>query len=53
MQNIKTVYIPDDMYLLKVNKRKTRAKCEICLKLTVKTPKRLQWCRSGVSIVNF
>ena len=27
--------------------------CEICWKLTIKTPKRRQWCRFGVLIVNF
>ena len=27
--------------------------CEICSKLTMKTPKRLQWRRFGVFIVNF
>ena len=28
-------------------------RCEICSKLTIKTPKRRQWCRFGVFIVNF
>ena len=37
--------------LLKVNRRNTR--CEICSKLTIKTPKRRQWRRSGVFILNF
>ena len=41
------------IYLLKVNNRNTRAGCEICSKLTIKTPERCQWCRSGVFIVNF
>ena len=27
--------------------------CEICSKLTIKTPKRSQWRRFGVFIVNF
>ena len=27
--------------------------CEICSKLTIKTPLRLQWRRSGIFIVNF
>ena len=39
-------------YFFKVN-RKSIKRCEICSKLTIKTPKRRQWCRSGVSIVNF
>ena len=34
--------------MFKVNKRNTRASCEICSKLTIKTPER----RSGVFIVN-
>ena len=29
---------PVDNYLLKVNNRNTRTRCEICSKLTVKTP---------------
>ena len=31
----------------------TRTICEICSKLTIKTPKWRQWPRSGVFIVNF
>ena len=27
--------------------------CEICSKLTIKTPERRQWCPSGVFIINF
>ena len=38
---------------LKVNNRNTRARCEMCSKLTIKTPERRQWRRSGVFIVNF
>ena len=33
---------PAGIYLLKVNNRNTRARCEICSKLTIKTPKRGQ-----------
>ena len=40
---------PAGIYLLKVNNRNTRTRCEICSKLTIKTPER----RSGVFIVNF
>ena len=29
----------------------TKTKYEICSILTIKTPERLQWCRSGVFIV--
>ena len=44
---------PVGIYLLKVNNRK-RTKCEICSKLTIKTPERRHWwpC-SGVFIFNF
>ena len=41
---------PAGIYLLKVNNRNTRARCEICSKLTIKTPER-QWRRSGLFIV--
>ena len=44
---------PFDVCLLKVNNRNTRARCEICSKLTTKTPERRQWCRSGIFIVSF
>ena len=37
----------DIVYLLKVNNRNTRTRCEICLKLTIN-----QWRRSGIFIVN-
>ena len=33
-----TLYVPTNIYLFKVNNRYTRTQCEICLKLTIKTP---------------
>ena len=45
--------IPVGIYLLKVNNRNTRTRCEICSKLTIKTPEWRQRHRSGVFIVNF
>ena len=42
--------IPVGIYLLKVKNRNTRTRCEICSKLTIKTPERR---RFGVFIVNF
>ena len=39
--------------MFKVSNRNTRTKCEICSKLTIKTPERRDWRRSGVFIVNF
>ena len=44
---------PSGIYLLKVNNRNTRTRCEISSKLTIKTPEQRQWRRSGVFIVNF
>ena len=46
-------HIPAGIYLLKVNNRNTRTKCEICSKLTIKTSERRHWRRPGVFIVNF
>ena len=43
---------PVGIYLLKVNNRNSRMRCEICLKLTIKTPEQRQSRRSGVFIVN-
>ena len=39
------------IYLLKVNNRNIRTRCEICSKLTKKTPEQRQERRSGVFIV--
>ena len=33
-------YIPAGNYMFKVNNRNTRTRCEICSKLTIKTPER-------------
>ena len=44
---------PAGNYMFKVNNRNTGSRCKICLKLTIKTPERHQWRRSGVFIVNF
>ena len=51
--NIMKQLHPPGIYLLKVNDRNTRISCEIYSKLTIKTPDRRQWRRSGVFIVNF
>ena len=57
-QFFRTVALPAQpgFYLFKVNNRNTkntRARYEMCLKLTVRTPERRQWLRSGVFIANF
>ena len=44
---------PASIYLLKVNNRNTRTRCEICSKLTIKTPERRHWHWSRVFIFNF
>ena len=46
-------YYPAGNYIFKVNNRNTRTRCETCSKLTIKTPERRKWRRSGVFIVNF
>ena len=43
---------PTGICLFKVNNENTRAKCEICSKLTKKTPDLRPLPRSGVFIVN-
>ena len=43
---------PANIYLFKVNNRSDRKRCKICSKLTIKTPERRHWRRSGVFIVN-
>ena len=50
--SLKKCYDPAGIYLLKVNNRNTRARCEICSKLTIKAPERCHWHRSGGFIVN-
>ena len=47
------LHLPVRIYLLKLHKRNTRIKCDICSKLTIKTLARRQWRRSEVFIVNF
>ena len=50
---VETAINPVSIYLFKFNNRNTRPRCEICSKLTIKTPERRHWRRSGVFIVNF
>ena len=45
--------MPAGIYLLKVNNRNIRARCEICSELTIKIPGRRQRRRFGIFIVNF
>ena len=39
----KVASLPPGMYLFKLNNRNTRLRCEICSKLTIKTPDRRHW----------
>ena len=50
---LKEHLLPAGNYMLKVNNRNTRTRCEICSKLTIKTPERHHWPRFGVFLVNF
>ena len=50
---LSTIKKPAKIYLFKGNNRNTIKKYEICSKLTIKTPERRQWRRSGVLTVNF
>ena len=47
------VTYPASMYLLKVNNRNTRTRCEICSKITINTSERRHWSLSGVFLVYF
>ena len=38
---------PAGNYMFKVNNRDTRTRCEICSKLTIKIPERLQQVNAG------
>ena len=41
---------PIGICMFKVNNRNTRTRCEICSKLTIKTPEWRQWRRTGVFV---
>ena len=49
----KSALVPAGIYLLKVNSRNIRTRCEICSKLTIKTLERRQWRSSVIFIVKF
>ena len=53
LMTVKNIFIQVDIYIFKVNNRKTRTRSEICSKITIKMPERRHWRRSGVFIVNF
>ena len=37
------IYTPSGNYMFKVNNKNTKTRCEILLKLTIKTPEQRQW----------
>ena len=43
--------ISANIYLFKISDRKSRKSCEICSKLTIKTPERRQGRRFGVLLL--
>ena len=45
------IRISSNIYLFKINDRKSRKSCEICSKLTIKTPERRQGRRFGVLLL--
>ena len=47
------ISFPVGIYLFKVNNENTGTMCEICSKLTIKTPEQCHWSCSAVFIVNF
>ena len=51
---MRTISSSAGIYLLKVNNRNTRTRCEICSKITIKIPERCHPMASfGIFIVNF
>ena len=47
------MHFPAGNYMFKVNNRNSKTGCEICSRLTIKTPERHHCGPSGVFIVNF
>ena len=48
-----TQYLTASIYPVRVNNKNTRARCEMCSELTIKTPELGLWCRSCVFICRF
>ena len=44
---------PSRQFYIQIINKSTRTRCKIYSKLTIKTPERRHWFRSGVFIVNF
>ena len=52
-RKIKSKFNPAGNYMFRVNNRNTRTRCQICSKLTIKTPERRHCRHSGVFIFHF
>ena len=50
IKNVKAIN-PANIYLFKVNNRNVAKRCDVCSKLTIKTPARRQCCCTDVFIV--
>ena len=44
---------PAGNYMFKVNNRNIRKRCEICSKLTIKTPEQCYWRRAVTNLIKF
>ena len=53
LRGILSHFNPTGNYMLQVNNRNTRARCDICSKVTIKTRERRHWRHSGVFIVKY
>ena len=53
LETMEKRFIPAGIYLFTVNNRNFKTMCEICSKLTIKTPERRHWRCSGTFIINF
>ena len=53
MSQYDDAHLPADIYLFKVNNRKTTARYEICSESIIKTREGCHWRRCGVFIVTF
>ena len=51
-KELTAIDVPAGNYMFKVSNRNTRARCEVCSKLIIKTLERHHWGHSGVFIVN-
>ena len=53
LKKLQKVILIKMIYMFKINNKNTRTRCEICPKLTKKTPEQRHWRCYAVFIVNF